>query len=82
MFHKIFEESRFEIYESQESFIEYVQIEQQKSTKNQKLTVAELIKRMCNRYWCVEEMGDIKRIQSFISTLESFMNVILLQFYK
>ena len=82
MFHKIFEESGFEIYESRESFIEYVQTEQQKSTENRRLAVAELTERMRDRYWRVEEMGDIERTQSFISTLESSVNVILSQFDK
>ncbi len=79
MFHKIFEESGFEIYKSRESFIEYVQTEQQKNVKNRRLAVAE---RMRDRYWRVEEIGDIERMQSFISKLESSINSIILQFDK
>ncbi|PKK57547.1 hypothetical protein RhiirC2_791118 [Rhizophagus irregularis] len=71
IFCKIFEESGFEVYESQESFIKYVQTEQQKNAENQKIAVGELTERMYNRYWHVEEMGDVEKMQSFISMLEA-----------
>ncbi|CAB4385800.1 unnamed protein product [Rhizophagus irregularis] len=64
-------ESGFEVYESQESFIKYVQTEQQKNAENQKIAVGELTERMYNRYWHVEEMGDVEKMQSFISMLEA-----------
>jgi hypothetical protein len=50
MFHKIFQESGFEVYESWESFIEYVQTEQQKSIKNQRIAVGKLTEKMHDRY--------------------------------
>ncbi|GES94243.1 hypothetical protein GLOIN_2v1777473 [Rhizophagus clarus] len=80
IFHKIFEESEFEVYESQESFIEYVQTEQQKGAENQKIAVDELTKRMRNRYWHVEEMGDAERMQFFISMLEVSVDLIISHF--
>ncbi|CAB4494932.1 unnamed protein product [Rhizophagus irregularis] len=64
-------ESGFEVYESQESFIEYVQTEQQKNAENQRIAVGELTERMRDRYWCVEEMDDVEKMQSFISMLEA-----------
>ncbi|GBC05795.1 hypothetical protein RclHR1_06420018 [Rhizophagus clarus] len=80
MFHKIFEESGFEVYESRESFIEYIQTKQQKGAENQKIAVSELTKRMRDRYWHVEEMGDAERTQSFISMLEASVDLIILRF--
>uniref|UniRef100_U9TK48 MULE transposase domain-containing protein n=1 Tax=Rhizophagus irregularis (strain DAOM 181602 / DAOM 197198 / MUCL 43194) TaxID=747089 RepID=U9TK48_RHIID len=80
MFREIFEESGFEVYESRESFIEYVQTEQQKNAENRRIAVGELTERMRDRYWRVEEMGDVEKTQSFISMLEASMNPIILQF--
>ena len=80
MFHKIFQESGFEVYESRESFIEYIQTEQQKSAKNRRIAVGELTERMRDRYWHVEEKGDAERTQSFISMLETSVNSIISQF--
>ena len=74
MFREIFEESGFEVYESRESFIEYVQIEQQERAENRRLAVAELTERIRDRYWSVEEMGDVDRTQSFISMLQDSVN--------
>ena len=71
MFCEIFEESGFEVYESRESFIEYVQMGQQKNAEDRRLAVGELTKIMRDRYWRVEEMGDAERTQSFISMLEA-----------
>ncbi|GBB86117.1 hypothetical protein RclHR1_12580005 [Rhizophagus clarus] len=80
MFHKIFKESGFEVYESQESFIKYVQTEQQKGAENQKIAVGELTERMRDKYWHVEEMGDAERTQSFISMLEASVDLIISHF--
>jgi hypothetical protein len=79
-FREIFEESRFEVYESRESFIEYVQTEQQKSAEDRRIAVGELTKRMRDRYWRVEEMGDTERTKSFISMLEASVNLIISRF--
>jgi hypothetical protein len=76
----MFEESGFKIYESRESVITFVQTEQQKEVENRRLTVAELIKRIRDRYWRVEEMGDAKRTEAFISMLETSINPIISQF--
>ncbi|CAG8599622.1 7025_t:CDS:2 [Rhizophagus irregularis] len=67
MFHQMFEEK-------------YVQTEQQKGAESQKIAVGELTKRMCDRYWHVEEMGDVERMQSFISMLEAFVDLIISRF--
>jgi len=39
-----------------------VQTEQQKSIENRRLAVAKLTERMHDRYWHVEEIGDIERM--------------------
>jgi hypothetical protein len=46
MFQGMFEESGFEVYESRESVITFVQTEKQKEVENQRLTVAELTERV------------------------------------
>ena len=76
----MFEESGFEVYESRELVIEFVQSEQQKAVKNQRLTVAELTERVWDRYWRIEEMGNVERTAAFISMLETSINPIILQF--
>ena len=80
MFQGMFEENGFEVYESRESMIEFVQTEQQKEAENRRLTVAELTERVRDRYWRVEEMGDIGRITTFVSMLEASLNPIISQF--
>ena len=80
MFQGMFEESGFEVYESCESMIEDVQTEQQKEAENRRLTVAELTERVRDRYWRVEEMGDIGRTTTFVSMLEASLNPIISQF--
>ncbi|CAG8814475.1 19567_t:CDS:1, partial [Cetraspora pellucida] len=51
----MFEESGFEVYESHEFFIEYRKTEQQKNTENRRTAMAELTKRVHDKYWYVEE---------------------------
>ena len=80
IFHEIFEENGFEVYESRESFIEHVQTEQQKGAENRRIAVGELTERMRDRYWHVEEMGNIERTQSFISMLEVSVSSIISRF--
>lgn len=80
MFRATFEENGFEVYESRESFIEYVQTEQQKSIENRRIAVGELTERMRDRYWRVEEMGNAERAQSFISMLEASVDPIISRF--
>jgi len=82
MFREMFEESGFEVYESRESFIEYAQTEQQKGAEHRRLVVAELTERMRDRYWYVEEAGDVNRVETFISMLEASVNPIISQFDK
>jgi len=81
-FRDMFEESGFEVYESRESFIEYVQTVQQESAENRRLAVAELTERIRDQYWSVEEIGDVDRTQSFISMLQDSVNPIISQFDK
>jgi len=59
-----------------------VQIEQQERAENRRLAVAELTERIRDRYWSVEEMGDVDRTQSFISMLQDSVNPIISQFDK
>ena len=80
IFQEMFEKSGFEVYESRELVIEFVQLEQQKEVENRRLTVAELTERIWDRYWRVEEMGDAKRTEAFIFMLETSINPIILQF--
>jgi hypothetical protein len=82
MFHEIFEESGFEVYESRVTFVEYIQTEQQKSAENRKIAVGELTERVRDMYWRVEEMGDAEKTQSFISMLEASVNPIISRFYN
>ena len=79
MFQGMFEESGFEVYESRELVIEFVQSEQQNKVENRRLTVSELNERICDGYWRVEEMGDVKRTETFISMLETSINPIISQ---
>jgi hypothetical protein len=79
-FQEIFEESGFEVYESRESFIECVRTEKQKGAEHRRLTVAELTERVRDRYYSVEETGDVERIENFVSMLEASLNPIILQF--
>ena len=76
----MFEESGFEVYENRELVIEFVQSEQQKEVENRRLVVAELTERVRDKYWRVEEMGDVKRTETFISMLETSINPIISQF--
>ncbi|PKY23585.1 hypothetical protein RhiirB3_437841 [Rhizophagus irregularis] len=80
MFQEMFEESGFEVYESRESVITFVQTEKQKDIENRRLTVAELTERVRDRYWRVEEMGNVRRTEAYISMLESSINPIISQF--
>ncbi|RHZ67797.1 hypothetical protein Glove_299g115 [Diversispora epigaea] len=56
------------------------QTEQQKSAENRRLVVAELTERVRDRYWSVEETGNIERTETFVSMLEVSLNPIILQF--
>ena len=80
MFQGMFEESGFEIYETRKTVIEFMPTEQQKEAENRRLTVAELTERVRDRYWRVEEMGDVMRTEAFISMLETSLNPIISQF--
>jgi len=51
MFQEMFEESGFEIYESCETVIVFMQTEQQKEAENRRLTVAELTERVHDSYY-------------------------------
>ena len=80
MFQEMFEEGGFKIYESHKTIIEFILMEQQKKAENWRLTVAELTERVHDKYWRVEEMGDAMRIETFISMLETSLNLIISQF--
>ena len=76
----MFEECGYEIYEGRESVIEFVQTKQQKEAENWKLTVVELTERIRDRYWSVEEMGDIEKTEAFISMLKTSLDPIISNF--
>jgi hypothetical protein len=80
IFRVIFEESGFKVYESRESFIEYVQMEQQKSAEDRRIAVNNLTKRMHDRYYHVEKTGNTEMTQSFISMLEASVDSIISRF--
>jgi len=77
-FQKMFEESGFEVYEHRESVIEFMQTEQQKKAENRRLAVIELTERVRDRYWSVEEKGDVEKTEDFIFTLKTSLNPIIL----
>jgi hypothetical protein len=41
--------------------------------------MAELTKKIHDRYWKVKEMGDVKRMEAFISMLDTSINPIISQ---
>ena len=57
-----------------------MQTEQQKEAECRRLTVAELTKRVCDRYQRVEETGNVERTEAFVSMLETSINPIISQF--
>jgi len=79
-FQEMFEESGFEIYESRELVIEFAQTEQQKEAEKRRLTVTEITERVHDKYWRIEETGDVNRTEAFISMLETSINPIISQF--
>ncbi|CAG8641422.1 2589_t:CDS:2 [Cetraspora pellucida] len=79
-FQEMFEESGFEVYISWESLVKYVQSEQQRSAENRRIAVIELTERVHDKYWYIEEMSNIERVESYISILEASLNPIILQF--
>jgi len=44
--------------------------------------VVELTERIRDRYWSVEEIGDVDRTEAFISLLEASLNPIISNFDK
>ncbi|RHZ83977.1 hypothetical protein Glove_86g243 [Diversispora epigaea] len=76
-FQEMFEESGYEIYEGRESVVEFAQTGPQKEAEDRRLTVVELTERVRDKYWSVEEMGDVKKTEAFISMLETSLNPII-----
>ncbi|RHZ88255.1 hypothetical protein Glove_24g42 [Diversispora epigaea] len=72
-FQEMFEEYG---YEGRESVIEFIQTKQQKEAEDRRLTVVELTERVWDRYWSVEEIGNVEKMEVFISTLETSLNPI------
>ena len=81
-FQGMFEECGYEIYESRESIIEFAQTKQLREAEDRRLTVVELTERIRDRYWSVEEMGDVEKTEAFISMLEASLNPIISNFDK
>jgi len=82
MFQGMFEECGYEIYERRESILEFVQTEQQRNAENRRLSVVELTERIRDKYWSVEEMGDIEKTEAFITMLETSLTPIISKFDK
>lgn len=76
----MFEECGYEIYEGHETIIEFVQTKEQKEAENQRLSVVELTERIRDKYWNVEEMGNVESTEAFISMLETSINPIISKF--
>jgi len=77
-FRNMFEENGFEIYERREQIvIPVVQTDEQRRIGSQRLTVNELIERVRDMYWRIEESGSREQVDSFIENLERSLNPIL-----
>jgi hypothetical protein len=77
-FQNMFEESGFEIYERREQITILVsRTEEQRRTDSRRLTVNELMERVRDMYWRVEESGSAEQVDSFIENLERSLNPIL-----
>jgi len=74
----MFEENGFEVYERREQIvIPVVQTDEQRRIGSQRLTVNELIERVRDMYWRIEESGSREQVDSFIENLERSLNPIL-----
>ena len=74
-FQNMFEESGFEIYEQREQITILVsRTEEQRRTDSRRLTVNELMERVRDMYWRVEESGSAEQVDSFIENLERSLN--------
>ena len=76
----MFEECGYEIYEGRETIIEFVQTKERKEAEDRRLSVVELTERIRDKYWNIEEMGNVKNTEDFISTLETSINPIISKF--
>jgi len=77
-FRNMFEENGFEVYERREQIvIPVVQTDEQRRIGSQRLTVNELIERVRDMYWRIEESGSREQVDSFIENLERSLNPIL-----
>ena len=80
VFQEMFEECGYEIYEGRETIIEFVQTKERKEAEDRRLSVVELTERIRDKYWNIEEMGNVKNTEDFISTLETSINPIISKF--
>ena len=76
----MFEECGYEIYEGRETIIEFVQTKERKEAEDRRLSVVELTEKIRDKYWNVEEMGNVKNTEAFISMLETSINPIISKF--
>jgi hypothetical protein len=81
-FQEMFEECGYEIYEGREIIIEFTQTKQLREAEDRRLSVVELTERIRDRYWSVEEMGDVGKTEAFIFMLKASLNPIILNFDK
>ncbi|PKY39722.1 hypothetical protein RhiirA4_440230 [Rhizophagus irregularis] len=82
VFQGMFEECGYEIYERRESIIEFAQTKQLKEAEDRRLTVVELTERIRDKYWRIEELGDVEKTDAFISMLKTSLNPIISNFDK
>ena len=76
MFQEMFEESGFEVYECRELvFVEEPeQTEEEKRAEKRRLFVNELMERLRNNYFSVEERGGAGQVEAFIEKLETSLD--------
>ena len=78
----MFEESGFEVYECRELvFVEEPeQTEEEKRAEKRQLFVNELMERLRNNYFLVEERGGAGQVEAFIEKLETSLDLFINNF--
>ncbi len=78
-FQQLFAENGFEIYEHRErvEIAEPRQVGNERDAERRRLAVNELMERVRNRFWQIEEQGNVERTVDFINRLDNILNPIL-----
>lgn len=84
IFQDMFEESGFEVYECRQLVIveEFEQTEEEKRAGNRRLFVNELMERVRNKYFSMEERGSAGQVEAFIEKLEASLDPFINDFDK